>query len=208
MRPVPSWPDKPWLTIWVAPRGTMRRILDSDPTRHVLLLAAMYGMSISFVPRGNIFGNFLPVWAVLLLAFTAGPLVGIIAIYISGAIFRWSGSVLGGRATTEEVRAAFAWSSVPQILSVVLWLLPGFALYGTEIITGAGPRMAGNPLPLLLGLVPRLILAFWGEFLQIKTLAEAHQFSAWRSLAALFLALLIIFMPLFLLLLLLVGLRP
>lgn len=39
-----AWPPKPWLTIWTAPRSTIRAILNADPKRYVLALAALSGI--------------------------------------------------------------------------------------------------------------------------------------------------------------------
>jgi hypothetical protein len=36
--------ENPFLTIWTRPRATIRAIVDTDPNRHVLLLAAIGGV--------------------------------------------------------------------------------------------------------------------------------------------------------------------
>lgn len=138
-----SWPEggyprKPWLTIWSAPRKTIRAIVDSDPTRHVLLLAAIAGVAgaLNRSSNDNGIGNILPTWGVVLVVVVLGPLGGLLSLYVGGAILRWIGSRLGGRASSEEVRAAIAWSALPRIAVLVLWL-PYLTLYGTEVFIGS-----------------------------------------------------------------------
>jgi hypothetical protein len=57
--------------------------------------------------------------------------LGIIHLDIGGAILRWTGSWFGGQASSEEVRAAIAWSSVPRIWALLL-LIPELALFRNE----------------------------------------------------------------------------
>jgi len=133
-----------------------------------------------------------PLWAILILISVLGPLGGIIGLYIDGALFRWTGSWFGGQATSEQVRAAFAWSSIPRIAALVLWL-PLLGLYGAEMFTSDKPRAVSNLAPLLLGAALGAILDLWSLFLLIKTVAEAHRFSAWRALAALAIPTIVLF---------------
>ena len=91
--PQPHWPDKPWLKIWTAPRGTIRAIVDTDPTRYVLLLAVIGGIA-ELLNRASTqdLGDTWPVVGIVLLALLLGSIGGILSLYITGALFRWTGS--------------------------------------------------------------------------------------------------------------------
>lgn len=189
----PRWPDKPWLKIWTAPRGTMRAIVDADPTRHVLFLAAVGGVSQSLdQASGNSMGDSWPIGLLVAGALLLGSLGGILSLYIGGALFRWTGSLFGGRANSEQVRAALAWSLLPRIAALVLWV-PYLALYGQEMFTSYAPRVVSSPQPLLALSALDLALGIWSLFLIVKTVAEVHRFSAWRALAALAMPFLVLF---------------
>jgi hypothetical protein len=189
----PAWPPRPWLTIWTGPRGTMRAILDVDPKRYVLWLAAIVGVGETLSrASSNSTGDDWPVWAIFGLALTLGALGGVISLYISGAVLGWSGGLLGGMGDSEHVRAAVAWATIPQLVAMVFWL-PELVLYGEEMFTSYAPRVASNPAPLLFFAVIELILGLWALFLLVKTLAEAHRFSAWRSIGALAIPAIILF---------------
>jgi len=54
-------------------------------------------------------GDELSVPIIFIAALIVGSIGGVISLYIGGAILRWTGSLFGGQATSEEVRAAIAW---------------------------------------------------------------------------------------------------
>jgi hypothetical protein len=189
----PHWPDKPWLKIWTAPRGTIRAIVDSAPTRHVLLLAALGSFTQSLNrASGSSLGDTVPTWLIIPLALAAGSLGAILSLYIGGALFQWTGRLFGGQANTVQVRAALAWSLLPRIAAIAVWVAY-LALYGEEMFTSYAPRIFSNPDPYIpLGVLDMALLV-WSLFLMVKTVAEVHRFSAWRALAALAIPLLVLF---------------
>lgn len=192
-----SWPDKPWLSIWIRPRGTIRAIVDSDPERYVMILAGLYGISqaLDNASRRNL-GESLPLIVVLIVAIFLGPIGGLISLYIGAAILRWTGSWLNGTATSKEVRAAIAWSYVPAVVGLFLWI-PLLVLYGIEMFTSVTPRMDAGPwFAFLIGLLT-LFLGIWTLFLLVKTLAEVHRFSAWRAIVAAAIPFLAVFLLIF-----------
>ena len=84
--------ENPYLTIWTRPRATIRGILDTNPTYHVLLLAMLGGIlqSIDRAAQRNM-GDQTSMEAILAIAFILGPLFGIAGLYIGGALIGWSG---------------------------------------------------------------------------------------------------------------------
>lgn len=178
----------PFISIWFRPRGTIRRIVDTEPEKHVLLLAVISGIIRGLdnaSDRGM--GNDFSLPFLLALSVIFGGLGGIITLYVGGALFRWSGSWFGGTADSREVRAALAWSNVPGILVLGLYVLI-IVLYGRNWFTSSEAWMEGLGLlsvVLIIGVSFLAgILGIWSLFLLVKCLAEVHRFSAWRSLAA------------------------
>lgn len=197
-----AYTTSPFLSIWVKPRGTIRRIVDSDPTKYVLILAMLTGVSQSLdnASRRNA-GDSMPLIAVLAICIIGGSIGGIISLYIGGALFRWSGSWFGGQATSEEVRAAIAWSSLPNIIiSFPVWILM-LLIYGQEMFTSSTPRMDANPILALIVSLPLLfatiIAGIWSLVLMVKCVGEVHRFSAWKALAAIILGPMVILVPIF-----------
>jgi hypothetical protein len=179
---VASWPDEPFLNIWVKPRGTMRAIVDSDPKRYIHLLAILLGIEQALGLASDLsVGDSTSLPAIFLFAVFVGAILGFIYLYVGGAILRWTGSLLGGEATSTDVRAAVAWSSVPVIVSLLLWI-PLVALYGNEMFGSTTPRMDASPWGLLIISILQVASGFWALFILLKTLGEVHRFSAWRGL--------------------------
>lgn len=178
----------PFFTIWIAPRATIRRIVDTDPTRHVLMLAALgpalfalYKQWSKAVGDNANLSMLWPVWVVVGVAIQAA--LGILGLYISGVLFRWSGSLLGGTASTVEVRAAFAWSQIPSIATVLV-------LFAALFMGIPVPQMTPGHLPRIDPAFYKIMaliaaLSFWGLVIHLKCLGEVHRFSAWKALGTL-----------------------
>ncbi len=134
----------PWTSIWLKPRATIQQIVDSNPTRWVLLLAAMTGFS-SALDQASLksLGDKYEMPVIFVMAAIAGPICGIIALYIGGALLRWTGAWIGGQGSAQHIRAAVAWSSVPYIWGLLLWI-PAVLLFGNELFTIETPEMDAN----------------------------------------------------------------
>jgi len=183
--------------------------VDYDPSHQVAILAVLAGIgqALDRASSRNL-GDALSLPVILIICAVAGPIGGFISLYVGGALLRWTGSWLGGQAYSEEVRAALAWSSVPTVFSQALWI-PELILVGKEMFTSATPRTDANPLlaVFLLGVVGvQIVLGIWALVILLKCLGEVHRFSAWRALVALLAGGLILFVPIFLILVLLSGL--
>lgn len=176
----------PWVSIWTKPRGTIRWIVETDPTRHVVLLAVVGGIanSLSNFELMNL-GDFLPLPFMLIFSIVAGTIGGLLYLYIAGAILRWTGSWFGGEATSEEVRAAIAWSSVPAIWGLILWAL-GLILLWEELFTiPILPYPNPSKIYLFYGFYwVRAGIVIWSAIVFYKCLGEVHRFSAWKALGA------------------------
>ena len=134
-----------------------------------------------------------------------GSIGGIVSIYFLGALYRWSGSWFGGQATSEEVRAAIAWASVPTLLIFPIWVFE-LLIFGEEMFTSLTPRIDANPMlafVMLIFLAIEIALGVWAFVVLVKSLGEVHRFSAWKALAGIITGSLAIALPLFCILLIL-----
>src|ERR1019366_2828075 len=176
-----------FFTIWTAPRATIRRIVDSDPTRNVIALAAV-GPAIGALASqwSMALGNnanlsvLWPLWVVVNVAVRGA--VGILMLFVMGAVFKWSGSLLGGVASRVEVRAAIAWSQVPGIAAGIVLLIA--VLLGVPIPVPTAGTMPHIDPAFYKVIAVEAVLGLWGLVVTLKCLGEVHRFSAWRALAA------------------------
>jgi hypothetical protein len=177
----------PFFTIWTAPRATIRRIVDTDPKRNVIALAAIgSGISALSGQWSKALGSdanlsvLWPLWVALIVALSAA--LGVLSLFISGAVLKWTGSLLGGVASRVEVRAALAWSQVPGIAGAIILLIA--ILLGVPMPPATRGTLPHFDPAFYKLMAVGIVFGIWGLVVLLKCLGEVHRFSAWRALAA------------------------
>ena len=117
-------------------------------------------------------------WGGLASVAIAGLVFGVAGLYINGLAYKWSGRILGGRATYADVRAAFAWAAMPNIIGLAICLV---------VLTGL--KLAGTPKPTSGQLIAALaviavVLWLWSWVAAILMLGRVHGFGFWRAIAS------------------------
>ena len=192
-----SEPLNPWFSIWVSPRATMRQILATDPRRLVHLLATVAGAGGAFqsLQMPDAVVDAVGLYPLVVLKLFVGAAVGLIILYLFGFLVRLTGSWLGGTGNFVAIRAALAWSTVPNIWSTLLWL-PVLVFLGEDAFNLNIESQLETPGALFL-IVPLVVISavvsVWSVIILMNCLAEAHGFvSAWQGFGAYFNAVLII----------------
>lgn len=177
----------PFFTIWTEPRATIRRIVDTDATRNVIALPAVSGAISALESQwSRALGNnanlsvLWPLWVAVSVAIWSA--LSVVFLFISAAILRWTGSLLGGVATSVEVRAALAWSQVIGIVGAIILL--GAVLMGVPVPQPTPGTIVHIDPALSRIMTVEAVLGIWGLVVSLKCLGEVHRFSAWRALAA------------------------
>jgi hypothetical protein len=180
-----------WLSIWVRPRATIRRIIDADPRKFAVGIAFVAGALTMVNIRASLMNAPMPHMHMrmphigplgLALAALFMGAVNVAMLFVFGALYRWSGAMLGGTAEAVQVRAALAWSQVPEIyLTIAGIIVAAFGLAGAP--AGVYPRHSA------FGLIEGIV-TLWAFVISVKCLGEVHGFSAWRALGAVVLGLL------------------
>lgn len=175
----------PWRSIWLHPRRTIRHLLNTDPRYAVLLLAIAGGISNSLdIAREMAVADTYPWPGVLGLVLLLGAVLGIAVLYFSAWVTRASGSWIGGRATCVELRTVQAWSNVPILWGLLLWL-PMFVFLGQELFSEEILRVEANPALALLTLgffAVSSILGIWSIVLWVAGVAEVQGFSIFKAI--------------------------
>ena len=185
----------PWLTMAFSPRRTIRRIVARKPKRSLTRVAALMGV-VSMLGQlsSSGAGDHLILPLLLIIAFVGGSLVGVVVNYCMGLVLNWVGAKLGGHASVDSVRAAYAWCWIPSIWGLALWL-PAIAVFGSELFTRTGPAIDAGIWrgPTYIGFfVVEFVAGTWSLVLFIVNISEVEEFSVWRSLATVLLSLMII----------------
>jgi Yip1 domain len=183
----PAEPLVPWISIWTRPRATLRQVLDSEPRRWVFRLAALGGVAGALrLASKSGFGDTHSASIVLAVCIAGGAVGGILALFLLTSLVGLAGRWLGGQGRMSEVMAALAWSYVPAIWGLALWL-PRAALLGEETFQSLPASIEGNPpAALLFGFLQlaQTLIGIWGFLITLKCIAEAQRFSAWRAFGA------------------------
>ena len=189
----------PWFSMWLHPRRTIRQIAATNPDRLVLFLAAVGGIVEALMnASSDSKGDNMSLQAILLTALIAGPLMGIVGLWLGGFLLRWTGGWLGGQADTRSVRTTLAWANVPLIWSLLLWI-PALLLFGAELFTKATPTIEASSMlsSLFLGFsTGTTVIGIWSFVVFLHALGEVQGFSAWKALLNTILAMLAVALPL------------
>lgn len=188
----------PWLSIWTKPRKTIRYIINNDPSKHVVLLAMIYGIinGLDNACEKSLGDNF-SFYTILLIAILLGSIGGIIYIYLSAALLKWTGNWIGGKGTTENIRAAIVWGLNPYIVVSILWI-PELVLFGDEMFTTATSRIDYSlslTIVYFTFVIIETIGGIWSFIVSLKCLGEVQGFSAWKALGNYILCGLVLFVP-------------
>jgi hypothetical protein len=185
--------------MWTKPREVVRQQLDTEPQKHVLLIAILAGAA------GQVANNMvaMPPEPALRLGALAGIVAfgavsGVIWLYVGGWLMGMAGRWIGGVASAMECRTAMAWSMIPT-----LWMAPVNLVIGLYYVTEgadaiAPPRDGGVPAnvgffeimpPWMVAIMGiGMIVGLWQLVISCMAVGEAHQFSGWRGLGTLLLS--------------------
>jgi signal peptidase I len=165
-----------WLSVWLHPRRVVERILAGNFGWQVLLLAALGTISQFatwlILPFGT--PSAAPDWRIIAVIIVAAAAAGIVGLYLTGCVLKWTGALLGGRASMATIRAALAWGGAPFAIGVPICLMAALIL--SEF---AKARSFAIALNLILA-----ALALWATVLALWMYGRVQGFGFWRTIAS------------------------
>lgn len=175
----------PWWKMWVRPRETIRSIVAKNPNFRLVWLSLIYSLPSMFYAAQKLsWGVTLNFWFVLTLCVILAIPIGFISICINSFIVLITGKLIKGKANFKNIRAAFAWSSVPNTVNIALWVILLLA-FGSHVFLANFPTMLYSSVHgavLQLVLILQLIVAIWMFVIFLQALGEVQGFSAWMAL--------------------------
>jgi hypothetical protein len=197
--------SSPFVTMWLHPRRTIRRIVGSGWEAWAIPIAMIATAATALTeisPRQAEFLSGMGLEDYGLLAAAAGLKAagGAVYVLIFGWLVSFSGEWLGGNGETEATRAAVGWSQLPAFLAIPFGIV-FVAVHGPGApILAAGPVESGDSMLIGLTGVVALITAIWVIVHLVATVREVQGFTIPRAIANLCIAVAIPFLPLALLL--------
>lgn len=175
----------PWATMWVRPRETIQEITTVNPKYGFWPLAWIYGFPLLLQIAQNAYlGKYLPAYAIVLIAIILACLAGFIGISIVSGLMLWTGKWIKGGSNYYEMRAAIAWSNVPNIVTCITWII-------LTLIFGRGLYFNTFPEASFVGwqygivfimFIIQLIMAIWSLVIFFKSVSEVQGFSVWKAI--------------------------
>ncbi|HSX03153.1 MAG TPA: Yip1 family protein [Rhabdochlamydiaceae bacterium] len=175
----------PWTAIWVRPRETIQKIVNFDPRYGFIFLAGVYGFNMLMqVVQSLSLGAEFSLTGILVGALILSPFLGMLMLSIMALLLQWTGRWIGGKGKYLPIRAALAWSNVPNIVNIVLWLILAFYFKRAVFVNGfAGTSFQGSEMLLVTSVfLFQTILSIWSFIILIKSLGQVQGFSAWKGL--------------------------
>ncbi len=175
----------PWTHIWTHPRETIRKIVNFNPKFRFILLSFLYGLPMLFYWAQNFsFGQRTTAAGIVIGAFVLATFAGMLTITILSGLILWTGKWLRGKSTFYPIRAALAWSSVPNIFEIIIWAILIYLFREGVFMAdfpqeGLSSRLLFSTLGLL---IIQLALIIWSVIILVKGLGEVQGFSAWKAL--------------------------
>ncbi len=174
----------PWLSIWVKPRETVAKIVAFNPKHRFLLLSFLYGLPMLLNIVQNLsLGDLYGMTGIVIAAVVLATFAGMLAITVASALLLWTGKWIGGQGNYQSIRAAVAWSNVPNILLVLTWVVLLF-LFREQVLVDSYEEMdfVGQEFMVAsIALAVQSILGIWSFVILVKGLGQVQKFSAWKG---------------------------
>lgn len=170
----------PWLQASLHPRNTIRFIVENNPKQGFVWIAWIYALQYLLFTIGYSFSG--ASWTPLIVSLVLAPVLGLLWFYFYGWLLSFTGKWLGGQASMEHLRAAFAWSKIPSLINYPIWLF--------LVISSGSMFFLPGPLFTFLNLIV-MAVSIWMLVLLVAMVAEVQKFSLGRAIINCFFAVLL-----------------
>ncbi|MBD3383849.1 hypothetical protein GF407_02880 [candidate division KSB1 bacterium] len=194
-------PENIWTLMWFKPRQAMRMVLNSPLSYHyhVLIIFGGIGQALSNASAQGM-GKLFSTAQIITICLILGPLSGYLSVLIGGWILKWVGDKLSGHGSLQDLRRAIAWSWVPVVSTLPLWIVK-WLLFRDEVFTIETPFIDSQPvlrqLYDFIGFVD-LVIGLWVLIILYNTVSEAHGFTLWKGVGTVILSGVLLMIPLLL----------
>ena len=185
--------------IWFSPRKVFSYIHAYSYDKYVIPLLIIGGI-ISSLDRSSTknLGDTMSTVQVIVIAVIVGGLLGWLSYYIFSALISVSGKWINGKANTKKIVRVIAYTIIPSLVSLPLLIIQMIA-YGDGLFRSdfAVTTFLGQLVAYVTGGLA-FILAIWSIVFAVVAISVVQEFSIGKAILNLFLAFLLILVPIFL----------
>lgn len=210
MNDVPEIPTalNPWKSIWTKPRTTVQYLVNTNPEYMVLPLAALSGIVQALGNASNRdMSDSINFIALLLIIAFVGPISSVFSLFIGSGLLSLTGKWMGGVGNSRNIRTAIAWSGIPALCLLPMWILMiawlGEALFYPELLHAKDSAL--STIGTLCFALLQIVLGVWALVLFFQALGQVQGFSAWRAVGNTLFALTLVVIPVFVITMVLGG---
>ena len=190
-----------WLSIWVKPRQTIQELVHYNVNYRFIVFCAIFGFQYMLqVAQFLSLGKNIHLLFILLMALIFSVPIGYVMFNISSFFIFSVGKLIKGKGTFKQIRAASYWTSVPNVITIFIWVIL-MMIHGDNLfIVGYEQDMKGLAANIsAVASVLQIALGVWMLVIFLHALGEVQKCSAWMALLNLFLSGLAIFIITFIL---------
>jgi hypothetical protein len=186
----------PFKTILTKPKETILKVVKIDPNYKLWILCFIYGfVSILGFAQSISLGHKLNFFLIILSCLIFAIVWGYIAFSVSSFFVYITGKWLKGVANYKSIRAAFAYSNVPMIINVLIWIVLIF-IFQDKVFKDFPTSYILTKFEMIVlftSLFIQLIISIYVIVLYINTIAAVQNFSILRSIFNIILSLALAF---------------
>jgi len=175
----------PWLEMWIRPRKTILSILRFNSDYLIYLLSVIYVLPYLLQAAQNFsLGEAFSLKFIVVGIFLSALLVGLLIINGISLLFYWTGRWFGGMASFHHIRAAIAWSNMPNLVNIAIWIF-NVLTFGNILFTRGFVQIpfVGRELTYMFSAsFIQAILTVWMLVLMLNALSAVQGFSIWKAI--------------------------
>lgn len=187
---------EPIFEIWTKPKKTFTWLFANDPKKYQIPLLILSGISIvlnNSLSKSSGEGSLL--YTLIAFSIIGGGVFGWLSLYLYSMILSWTGRWLKGKADTSAYLTVIAWSNIPWICSILVWIFK-IILWGDQTLQIEKEQLEGLSLYLysLFDFV-LLVLGIWSAVLLLIGITLIQKFTIQKTILNLFLSLIFLAIP-------------
>lgn len=189
----------PWLNIWLNTRETIQTVIQQKRTGMLIILIYLSGVQMALNFALNLgTGDFSTFGGIIAISLVRGVIFGAVSWAVLSTLYFWIGKLFKGKGSWKEISRAYAWTMIPQVVTLVIYWPLAMIVFGGDLFTSNTPSLSA-PMMLLntFTLLFNMVVGIWSIFIIAQGIGAAHKISSWKGFFTIFISSFVAFTVLF-----------